>query len=130
MKAKLVALLVLGFAFAGLTGCRTAPVYNVVDTPVVANKTDVSLDDMRKAIIRAGSTLGWQMREMGPNNIRGTLHLRTHMAQVDIPYTSERYSIVYEDSSNLRYDGKIIHRNYNGWVQNLDHAIKVQLNTL
>lgn len=130
MQARVAIILVLGFALGGMVGCRTAPIYNVVDAPVVANKEPVTLEDMKKAIIRAGATLGWQMIESGPNNISGTLHLRTHMAKVDIPYTSDYYSIVYEDSSNLQYDGKIIHRNYNGWIQNLDNAIKVQLATL
>ena len=130
MNAKLAMVLVLGLSFAGLVGCRTAPVYNVVDAPVVTDKKGYTLDDMKKAIVRAGGTLGWQMTDMGSNNIQGTLHLRSHMAQVDIPYTKESYSILYKDSSDLNYDGEIIHRNYNGWVQNLDRAIKVQLDTL
>ena len=37
---------------------------------------------------------------------------------------------VQMDSSNLQYDGKTIHSNYNGWIQNLDKAIRTQLTLL
>jgi hypothetical protein len=130
MNQKLVIALLIGLFTVAMAGCRTAPVYDVTDAPIVANKPSYTLDDVRKAIQRAGSSLGWQMQEVDPNTLEGTLHLRSHMAQVDIPYTKENYSIAYKDSSNLKYDGKIIHSNYNGWIQNLDRAIKVQLNTL
>jgi len=130
MNVRLVTLLVVGLFTVSLIGCRTAPIYNVDDTLVATNKADFTKEDVRKAIIRAGGGLGWQMNDAGPNNMEGTLHLRTHMAKVNIPYSKDSYSIIYEDSTNLNYDGTIIHRNYNGWIQNLDKAIQVQLNTL
>lgn len=130
MSFRLAMILILGLTTVAMLGCRTAPVYDVADAPVVANKSGYTLDDVRNAIMRAGSMLGWQMNEVDPNTIEGTLHLRSHMAQVEIPFSEETYSILYKDSSNLNYDGKIIHRNYNGWIQNLDRAIKVQLSTL
>ena len=39
------------------------------------------------------------------------------------------YSIDYKNSLNLKYDStkNTIHKNYNGWIQNLDNAIQVQL---
>jgi hypothetical protein len=52
------------------------------------------------------------------------------MAVVDVNYTPQTYSITYKDSSNLGYDGQSIHKNYNGWVQNLDKAIRAQLGAL
>jgi len=126
---KIMAALLIGIAAAGLAGCRIGPVYDVVDAPVIepASGPKLTADQVRQAIIRAGSTLGWQIKEIQPFLLEGTLHLRTHMAKVNIPYSTERYSIVYKDSSNLNYDGKNIHTNYNGWIQNLDKAIKVQM---
>jgi hypothetical protein len=56
-----------------------------------------------------------------------TLNLRTHTAMVDIPFTASTYSIVYKSSVNLDQQGATIHQNYNGWVQNLDQAIRRQL---
>jgi hypothetical protein len=126
---KFVGALLLGVAAAGLAGCRTAPVMDVVDAPVIepAGGPKLTADQVKLAIQRAGATLGWQIKEVQPFLLDGTLHLRTHMAKVNIPYSAERYSIVYKDSQNLQYDGTNIHRNYNGWVQNLDKAIKVQM---
>ena len=126
---KFIGTLLLGFAAAGLAGCRIAPVMDVVDAPVIepAGGPKLTADQVKLAIQRAGATLGWQIKEVQPYLLEGTLHLRTHMAQVNIPYSAERYSIVYKDSQNLQYDGKNIHSNYNGWVQNLDKAIKVQM---
>ena len=88
------------------------------------------MDDMQKAIVRAGAGLGWQMKVAEPGLIVGTLRLRSHMAVVDIKYDTKAYSITYKDSSNLDYDGANIHKNYNGWVQNLDNAIRVQIANL
>ena len=55
---------------------------------------------------------------------------RPDVAVVDIDYTQTTYSIKYNESTNLDYDGEKIHKNYNGWIQNLDKAIKVQLQNL
>ncbi|MGB8436996.1 MAG: hypothetical protein WCE38_22350 [Burkholderiales bacterium] len=126
---KFVGTLMIGIAVAGLAGCRSAPVMDIVDAPVVesAGGQKLTADQVKLAIQRAGATLGWQIKEVQPFLLEGTLILRDHVAVVNIPYSAERYSIVYKDSKNLNYDGKSIHSNYNGWVQNLDRAIKVQL---
>ena len=112
-----------------LVGCRSAPLYNVDSTPVVANKA-VTLVEVEKAIMRAGAGLGWQIVPRAPGQIEGTLLLRTHRAVVDISYNTQSYSIKYKDSTNLDYDGTNIHSNYNGWIQNLDNAIRAQLGLL
>lgn len=111
-------------------GCATQPVYNVMDASIVASKADPSLDEVGRAIQRAGASLGWQMKQTKPGHILGTLQLRTHVAVVDVNYTAKSYSIVYKDSTNLNYDGTSIHRNYNGWIQNLDKGIRAQLSLL
>jgi hypothetical protein len=120
---KIVAILLMGFGVAGIGGCAQ-PVYNVKDAPVTRN---LAAAQVRLAILRAGATLGWQMQDVQPNLIEGTLYLRSHKARVDIPYRTGRYSIVYKDSVNLLYDGTNIHKNYNGWIKNLDRAIQAQL---
>ncbi|MBL3600610.1 MAG: hypothetical protein JMN25_12215 [gamma proteobacterium endosymbiont of Lamellibrachia anaximandri] len=131
MKQKLLGVLIVSMVTLFLAGCpHQAMVYNVEDASVVANKDGVTMDDVRKAIIRAGATLGWNMNDKGPGLVEGTIHLRSHMAQVDIPYDAQTYSIKYKNSDNLKYDGEKIHSNYNGWIQNLDRAIKAQLSTL
>jgi hypothetical protein len=126
---KITGAMMIGVAVAVLAGCRVAPVQDIVDAPVVepGSGPKLTADQVKLAIQRAGASLGWQIREVQPFLLEGTLDLRSHMAQVNIPYSAERYSIVYKDSKNLNYDGKNIHSNYNSWVQNLDRAIKVQM---
>jgi len=131
MKRKIATALVIAAVTLALAGCpKQTLVYNVEDAAVVSNIGNVSVENIRKAIVRAGGTLGWNIKDVEPGLLEGTLHLRKHMAKIDIPYSSESYSIIYKDSSNLRYDGTNIHSNYNGWIQNLQKAIDVQLNTL
>lgn len=132
MKKVTIALaaIVLGLVF---TGCRTAAVYNVEKAPVVASSNKkLTTQDTEKAIMRAGGQLGWVMKKVEDGHIQGTLNLRKHMATVAIRYTGSEYSIQYLNSSNLSYDPatSTIHQNYNGWVQNLDNAIRVQLSML
>jgi hypothetical protein len=57
----------------------------------------------------------------------GTLQLRTHTAVVAIPYSPRSYSVQYRSSVNLDEKGGTIHKNYNGWIQNLTRGINAQL---
>ena len=122
----------IGIMMAVLAGCRTAPLYNVTNSavpPVTSGKT-LTLNNVTKAIVDAGMGLGWEMQVVRPGQITGTLHLRSHTAIVDIPYTTASYSIVYNSSQDLNYNPaqQTIHKNYNGWIQNLDKAIRGRLN--
>ena len=121
------------FVFAAflllIAGCRSAAVYDVVAVPVTTTKP-VSLSNMESAIIGAGIGLGWRMVPKAPGQIEGVLTLRDHRAVVTVTYDTSSYSIKYKDSTNLNYDGKSIHKNYNGWVENLDRAIRTNLAAL
>jgi len=82
-----------------------------------------------KAIITAGSGLGWQMTVAKPGEIVGTLNVRSHQAIVSIPFTTHTYSILYKDSTNLKYNAEkqTIHENYTGWIKRLDDGIRSRL---
>jgi hypothetical protein len=119
--------LILAASFIVLAGCRAAaPIYDVVAAPVVTSKP-VTMEAVRNAIVVAGSGLGWRMEPRTPGTITGILDLRDHRAVVEVTYDTKTYNIKYKDSSNLNYSGTTIHKNYNGWVENLDKAIRVQL---
>jgi hypothetical protein len=107
---------------------RCEPIMNVKDALVAgpANKT-VTPEDVRGAIIRAGSALGWQIKDDGPDKLIGTLVLRTHTAVVDIPYSATSFSIIYKSSINLDEAEGQIHKNYNGWISNLKKGIGTQM---
>ena len=111
-----------------LSACgRMAPVKNLESQPVPTNIT--SADKVKKAIKLAGVSLGWIITENGSNKLRGVLNLRSHQAIISIPYSTKEYSLIYQSSVNLDYDSteKTIHNNYNGWIQNLNNNIQVQL---
>ena len=115
-------------AFALLGGCRTAPIHNVSDAPVVvAAGKQATTDDVKMAILRAGGNLGWQMTQTGPGLINARIALRGHTASVDVNYNTKTYTITYRDSTNLDASGGQIHKNYNGWIENLDRDIRAQL---
>lgn len=112
-----------------VVGCRASPIFNVQNAAIPSSgDATLKADDVKKAIIRAGNGLGWTMDAAKPGAIVGTLRVRSHVAVVDIPYDASSYSILYKDSQNLKHTGTSIHSNYNSWVQNLDKAIKLQLN--
>lgn len=123
---RLVAMLFATVAFA-FAGCTTQPIYNVQSAPITgpAGKS-LSMAEVQQAILRAGTQLGWQMQPEAPGRISGRLALRTHLALVDIEHDTKSYSIKYRDSTNLMAGDGMIHRNYNGWIQNLEKAIRVQ----
>lgn len=110
------------------TACTMAPIMNVEGAPVMtASGKSLSQSEVRSAILRAGAGLGWQMKDEGPNTIVGTLNLRTHTAVVEIPYSTKAYSVRYRSSVDLDEADGQIHKNYNGWVQNLTRAINSNL---
>ncbi len=115
-------------AAIALAGCTTVPIMNVdsAAVPVVSGK-QMTKEQVRSAIVRAGSALGWQMKDEGPDKLVGTLVLRAHTAVVDIPYSASSYSIRYRTSINLDESGGKIHKNYNGWISNLNRGIGTQL---
>lgn len=129
MKKNIYFLAFIALGLLMLGGCRTAPVLNIDAQPISGKHT---MQQVEKAIVRAGRTLGWRMHPKESGRMEGVLYLRTHMAKVDIMYDTSKYSIKYKDSSNLEYDDKTgtIHSNYNGWIENLNKAIQVQLDTM
>ncbi len=117
-------------------GCRsTTPVFNVENANInTVSDKEPTLEDVTRAIVSAAgnSTPPWNMQVVKPGHIVATLHNRTHMAQVDIQYTTKGYSITRKDSADLQYDAEkgTIHPGYNKWVQRLDSTIRMKVNML
>ena len=128
MKAKILLIAATSLLLT-LAGCTSNPIFNVESAPIAIAAKHTS-KDIKKAIIRAGAGLGWQMKSVKAGHIVGTLYLRKHVAVVDIKYSKESYNIIYKSSQNLNYDGTNIHRNYNGWIQNLNRQIQAQLTSI
>lgn len=110
---------------------RTQPVLNITDEPVVTGSGETpSAAEVRDAIIEACRVKEWLVAPSQDGLVIATANVRKHTAVVDIRYTPERYSISYRDSEVLLYDGKMIHRNYNKWVQLLSERINLEINKL
>ena len=127
---KIIGILVAA-AVLLLAGCTTQPIHNVQNSPIILppGKT-VSMQQVTTAIMRAGSRLGWQMQPEAPGKLSGRIALRNHTAVVDVEHDTKQYSIKYRDSTNLDARDGMIHRNYNGWIQNLDKNIRAELTLL
>ena len=132
MNRRMCKSLVAVAAFLLLTGFGAGtPIYNVQSSPIPPNPA-ATMENIEKAIMRAGMTLGWQVASKGPCNIEATLNIRRHQAVVDITYDTKSFDIHYKDSVNLDYrdSDKTIHSNYNGWIQNLEKGIRAQVTVL
>lgn len=111
-----------------LAACAAKPILNVKDSPIPTKTGQVlQASQVRQAILTAGVGLGWKIVDVKPGLLEGTLRLREHTAVVDIPYDTKNYSIVFKSGINLGEKDGQIHKNYNGWVQNLDRGIGVEL---
>lgn len=130
--SKLAVYFAMAVVLGVTMGCTTAPIRNVTNAPFATSAKSPSMAEIGEAIKRAGAGLGWAMREQQPGKMVGTLNLRTHTAVVNVDYDTASYSINYADSSALKYDAAkgTIHKAYNGWVENLSNAIRVQLAAL
>ncbi len=115
-----------------LAGCATTqPIQNVEKSPIILPPgKSVTMQQVTTAIMRAGTRLGWQMQPGTAGKLSGRLDLRKHTALVDVTHDTKTYTITYRDSTNLDAKDGMIHRNYNGWVQNLDKAIRAELTAL
>jgi hypothetical protein len=110
------------------SGCTSRPIRNVQAEPVVvAPGRTASADNVRDAILRAGASLGWNMQPTAPGVVAGLLNLRTHTAEIEVQYSPQSYNIVYKNSTNLDASNGQIHKNYNGWIENLNSAIHREL---
>lgn len=127
MSRRIFLITALALFTLAIGGCRTAPVKDIPKTPI--NASGASMENVSRAIISAGTGLGWIMKQRYPGMIEGTLTARRHMAKVSINYSTTSYSIRYKDSSELKYSAtdKTIHSNYNGWIDNLNNAIRSHL---
>ena len=132
MSLKLLKVIIPGALAILLIACAGQPVNNIDNAPINVSSPNYDLSDVTKAIQRAGTGLGWQMKEETPGHIVGKLYIRSHVAIVDITYTLDEYSVNYKDSTNLKYNASnnTIHKNYNGWITNLTRAIDSQITSL
>ena len=125
-KFGLIATVVLAL---GGAACQQPQVYNVEQAPLNA-PSSASLKQIQQAILVAGTKRGWMMRVAEPGHIVATHSRGSHSATVDVFFDTKTYSIVYNSSTDLDYDGERIHGTYNRWVEYLKQDIALAMQTI
>ncbi|MEX0830207.1 MAG: SHOCT domain-containing protein [Nitrospirales bacterium] len=120
-----------------LSGCRIETLQNIRDAPIPQSQGhSLTLEDIKAAImIRHGDAMvRYIMEDVKPGLIHCELNFKTaHKAWVDIPYSTEGYSILYQKSENLHYAAAddegpaIIKGHYNNWIRALNVSIQREL---
>jgi hypothetical protein len=124
--------LICSFVVITIGACASArvPVHNFSEVPI-KTKTNPTLDEVGKTIVKGGVAAGWQMSEMRPGVMIGTYKVRSHTAVVDVTYSTSAYNIIFKTGDEgLKYEGGTIHQNYNAWVENLELLIRTHLEAL
>jgi hypothetical protein len=115
---------------------------NIPLASVRTSKGAITDQDVKGAITRAATSLGWSIRDVAPGTLLATKTEEDQTAIVRIGYQMSAYGIRYHDSRNLKYkarpmsdlagtihdfDYATIDKKYNVWVQSLDQAIQYEL---
>lgn len=126
VRTVIVALLALLAmpAFAG------KPVLNIDNASVTSVSGKPATEEaVQKAILVSLAAKGWTATVDKPGLIKAHITVRTHTAEIEIPFDAAHYSIKYVNSTNLDYDAarNQIHRNYNNWIKSLGEVINAEL---
>lgn len=131
MKTALLTV-VLAILLLPASANAAKPILNMIDVavPTKPDGSSYAPEDVRAMIIKGCVTRRWSAVMDGDGMIRATLNVKNkHVAEVEIPYTANVYSVIYVSSKNLDYDPERqrIHRNYNNWVLKLSRTIDQNL---
>lgn len=120
---------ILTFVILVITGCGINKVYNVETKTFLEKPKDKSVYN---AILESGKFLGWNMKQTSSDTIVAKIVLRNHIAKVKINFNENSYSIKLLEAQNLNYNKaeNSIHKNYNGWIKNLENQINAKLTPL
>ena len=124
---------ILLIALAGLASAALMidEVENFENVPVpLQGGKPLTSAQVRDAIVAAATTRQWKIDYVRAGVLIGRLNVSgKHLAEVNILYSPERYSVAYRDSVNLNYraSDQTIHPSYNRWVGQFVDAINLSL---
>ncbi len=135
MFSRLTVAAFILFSFISFPALAREPVpiinYDAVQIVTTSgNKPQVT--QVEQAIKTAAAANEWTLSNSEDGKLLATLFVRNkHTVVVEITYDTEKYSLQYKDSINMKYgtqNGKpVIHPFYNRWVETLKEAIRVEL---
>ena len=110
-------------------GCGASSVYNVMKSEI---KHKVSQENVFNAIKKAGYSKGWVVKKVETGLAKAVLHYENSKAVVEIPHSSNTFSINHVSSANLDHNKTkgTIHPKYNKWVQKFENAINHELKSI
>jgi hypothetical protein len=115
------AILLVAFAGQASAALMIDEVENFENVPIkTVGGRALSSADVRDAIVAAATSRQWKIDYVRAGLLIGRLNVAgKHLAEVNITYTPQFYSVVYRDSVNLGYRASdaTIHTNYNRWVR-------------
>jgi hypothetical protein len=112
----------------GVAACaRHEPVYTVENHPIPAVAQKLTLPEIEKTIMLAGSQRNWRFEPVKPGQLKGRFFDGKHEAIVDVSYSQTAYSIGLNSTMNLRQTDSTIHGRYNNWIRNLERDIEERL---
>lgn len=120
-----------GFTAAAHAGRAPAPLYTPEPIAIPARATPAQVEAAIREAIRER---GWTGNLAAPGHFVAVLHVRKHIAKVNIRFNAKTVTMAYRDSVLLNYakeDGReTIHNNYNGWVMNLERGVRAAIAAL
>lgn len=134
MTRRTVILAAVAAVFATPAFARSpVPIVDFKDQAILTtgDKTLTSAQ-VKDAIIRAAGSLGWTLAPDGDQKVVATLVVRNkHTVVADVNYTTEKYSVIYKSSINMKYGIEkgvpVVHPFYNDWARSLVGAIRAEL---
>ena len=122
-------LVVLFSALLVVVGCaRRDALYQ----PPPVSFVRLPVENVEAGIYAGARRRGWVPSKLHDGLIQATLHLRSHVAVVDIAYDADSFRLRYVRSENLNYEREAdgtqrIHQHFNIWQQNLIQDISEEL---
>ncbi len=135
MNALKVALFTLALFLSGSVLARPpVPMTDVVKQAITTTSGNaLPIEQIQQVIRTAAEGRKWVVSQLPEGVMQASLswNANKHTIVVTIASTTDRYTITYKDSINMRYgmeDGKpVIHPHYNKFVAELCDAIRVEL---
>ena len=113
-----------------VAACTTRPVIDYNENSLnVPSSANLTMQQVEEAIFKAATVRHWEIRRIRQGELEAKYDVKSHgryVAFVRIIHDTRSYSIIYKDSSNLKFKEGRIHRNYNNWIRRLKLEIQKQ----
>jgi len=90
----------------------------------------LSSKQIKQSIVTAAQELKWRVSATEDGLIQATYYSNKQQVDIDIPYSSISYSIIYLSSHNLGAANGQINLKYNQWIYDLNNRIHQELNSI